>query len=255
MLENDSPRYFEHIAKIEAREKILKQHTYWLGGIFSPGGSFQFHTDPSSRYNQTPTFKPRIEISDSDRNRQVALQKIIGGNISKRSDKNSYRLNLSPTESLLLARTIHTLVPSQKPYLDILAGWETATPELQYEMVQLYREMKKENVLPQPSTQDYSKLLFIREYVAGVLDSRSEPRTIPRQNGSTFPKIVLRTPVTTLRTAFQEKFGGSFYTRVTENGGTTVELIFTDNSARNLYEFAKPFLILRAQEAAAVFEK
>lgn len=184
--------------KKESTEIPLSRRA-WLGGVFEAGGGI--YCSVQKRNN---TVIPHVEISDSDRTVPERLYREFGGSFRPRLP-NSFLWIISGHEASRIAMSMNFFAPSRREVIDLIGKLEqNRNPG---ERVAMVREFRERKVAGFNQAKDYSELLEIPEFVAGVIDARGAVySSFPTVNHQS--QLRLHTSNESLIDALIKKFGG-----------------------------------------------
>lgn len=195
----------ELISNIDMRQHRKKEsieiplsRRAWLGGVFEAGGGIY-----CSIYKRNNTVIPHVEMSDSDPKVPERLYREFGGSFKPRLP-NSFLWIISGHEASRIAMSMNLFAPSRREVIDLIGKLEqNRNPRERVAMVREFREKEASDF----ETEDYSRLLEIPEFVAGVIDARGAVySSFPTVNHQS--QLRLHTSNESLIDALIKKFGG-----------------------------------------------
>lgn len=186
--------------KEESVEIIPMSKCAWLGGVFEAAGG-EMYCSVQKRNN---TVIPHVGMSDSDQTVPERLYRDFGGSFRCISP-NSFLWIISGHEASRIAMSMALFAPSRREVIDLIEKLDqNRNPG---ERVAMVREFRERKVAGFNQAKDYSRLLRLPEFVAGVIDARgavcSSFSTVNHQ-----PQLRLHTSNESLIDALIKKFGG-----------------------------------------------
>lgn len=189
----------ERFGKKESVE-ISPSRRIWLGGAFEVGGGIYY-----SIHERDNAVVSHIEISDSSPTVLEKLHRELGGSFRPRSKSKSFVWIVSGHEASHVAISMNPFAPSRRGIIDIIE--ELGRNKNPKERVAMVRRFREEEVADSTKAEDYSELVRIPEFVAGVIDVRgavySSP-VVPRHP----PQLRVHTTNKPLVEALIREFGG-----------------------------------------------
>lgn len=236
---------------------VSRTEGVWGAGLLSVGGTIEI--DPIIE-NSTKKAAARVTFPDNDYSKVQKLLKLMGGRIYSPGKGESSGYNWTwrvetPDEVWPLISTALPHMPTHLHYAGYSRPWDQMTDEERFRAARRAQTRVITGEVSRVSAQMYRPLMTNPRFVAGAAVDARASLYVGHEYGQDLPTVEVYSENKPLMEALHRQFGGELEERESRQTGkhkTVWRLGYIQG--KNLYDFVRPHLLLRAERAAKVFE-
>lgn len=248
---------FELVVSEHIKERFIQEHGLWEAGLLSAGGKIEI--DPIIE-DSAEMAAACVTFPDNDYTKVQQLLKLMGGRIysSGKGEGSEYnwtwRLE-TPGNVWPLIFTALPHMPTHSYYAEYGKTWGHMTDGERFRAARRAQIRITAGDIPRVSAQMYRPLVTDPQFVAGAAVDARTSLFVGHEYEKHAPTIEMASGNRSLMEALQGQFGGELKEKVsrqTEKHTAVWQLGYVQG--KDLYNFVRPYLLLRAGRAAKVFE-
>ena len=256
-------RIEEEILPSEGKARFIQEHGFWGAGLLSAGGTIEI--DPIIE-DRTQKAVVRVTFPANDYSKVQTLLKLMGGRIYSyspgqgESSKYNWTWRVeTPDEVWPFISAVLPHMPTHSHYAEYSKPWDQMIDEERFRAAQTAQTRVTTGAVSRVSAQMYCPLMTNPQFVAGAAVDARASLYVGYEYEQDLPTVEVYLADIPLMEALHGQFGGELKERKPRQIGkhTTEHTTFWRLDyiqGKNLYHFVKPYLLLRAEEAAKVFE-
>lgn len=229
----------------------------WGAGLLSAGGTIEI--DPIIE-DSIKKAAARVTFPDNDYSKVQKLLELMGGRIYSPGQGENSEYNWiwkieTPNEIWPLISTALPHMPTHSHYAEYSKPWDQMTDEERFRAARKAQTRVTTGVASRVSAQMYRPLMTNPRFVAGAAVDASASLYVGHEYEQDLPTVEVYSGNKPLMEALHGQFGGELGERKSrQTGKHKIVWRLGYIQGKNLYNFVKPHLLLRAERAAKVFE-
>ncbi len=243
----------------ESKERFIQNHGVWMAGLLSAGGTLEIY---SIIEDSTQKAAACVTFPANDYSKVQTLLQLMGGRIYSyspgqgESSKYNWTWKVeTPDEVWPLTSAVLPHMPTHSHYAEYSKPWDQMTDEERFRAARKAQTRVTTGTVSKVSAQMYRHLLTDPQFVAGAAVDARASLYVGYQYEQDLPTVEVYSANKPLMEALYGQFGGELKEKASRQTGKHQTVWRLDYiQGKNLYNFVRPYLLLRAEQAARVFE-